>query len=224
MGDADDLAPVIPLFGGGGGRSAVARPEVDDRPEADDASAVEWRSTWAEAATESAADGEHDETRAQPTSVELAEKSLLRKLRTRSLSIAEARRALGAFELSQDELDAIVGRCEKLGYLDDAALAEQIVHAGVSRKGQGRRAIALTLTQRGVPREVAESAVRALPDDDAERALEFARTKARSLAALDRDTALRRLAGQLARRGFGGVTALAAARAALDEQAGVRFR
>ena len=66
-----------------------------------------------------------------------------------------------------------------------------------------------------------------LPDDEFERALDFARQKARSMRDLDREVALRRLSGQLARRGYGG-KALAAARQALDEASrpqprGVRF-
>jgi regulatory protein len=52
--------------------------------------------------------------------------------------------------------------------------------------------------------------------------------KARSMSSLDRDTALRRLVGQLSRRGYGGSVAMTAARQALDENgsggSGVRFR
>ena len=94
-------------------------------------------------------------------------------------------------------------------------------------KGQGRQVIAQSLAKRGVPRDVADAALATLPDDDYERAIEFARGKARSLQSLDRDTALRRLTGQLARRGYGGSIAMTAARTALDEQASgssVRFR
>jgi regulatory protein len=75
---------------------------------------------------------------------------------------------------------------------------------------------------------VADAALAELPDDDADRALDFARTKARSMSSLDRDTALRRLVGQLSRRGYGGSVAMTAARQALDENgsggSGVRFR
>ena len=56
-----------------------------------------------------------------------------------------------------------------------------------------------------------------LEDDDEERALEFARTKAQSLLRVDDETALRRLTGQLARRGYGGGVAMNAARTAMRE-------
>jgi len=58
--------------------------------------------------------------------------------------------------------------------------------------------------------------------------MEYARSKARSLASVDRETALRRLAAQLARRGYRGTVALTAAQTALDESSsglrGVTFR
>jgi regulatory protein len=113
--------------------------------------------------------------------------------------------------------DELLSRFERLGYLNDAALAEQLVHAGVERKGQGRQAISPLLAKRGVPREVIDAVLANLPDDDLERALEFARTKARSLGGRDRETALRRLLGQLARRGYPSSVSMAAARQALDE-------
>ena len=115
------------------------------------------------------------------------------------------------------------------GYLDDAALAGVLVTSGVERKGQGRVALSRALAQRGIPREVIDGALDELPDDDDERALEFARTKARSMSRLDHDTALRRLVGQLSRRGYNGAVAMKAAKAALREAtfggptSGVRF-
>lgn len=161
-------------------------------------------------------------------SVERAEKALLKKLRTRSLSVSEARAVLREHELDEASIEGVLASMHEYGYLDDAALAEQLVHVGVDRKGQGRQLISQTLAKRGIPREVADAALADLPDDDLERALEFARSKARSLRSLDRDTALRRLSGQLARRGYGGSLALTAARIALDEgstgSSGVRFR
>jgi regulatory protein len=85
------------------------------------------------------------------------------------------------------------------------------------------------LSQRGIPRDVVNAALDELPDDDAERALDFARTKARSLSRLDQETALRRLVGQLSRRGYNGSVAMTAAKTALAEAtfggrpSGVRF-
>ena len=163
-----------------------------------------------------------------------AEEVLVRKLRARSLSISEARAVLKGFELQGQRVDAaqiddVIDEFCRRGYLDDAILAGHLVTSGVERKGQGRIALGRALAQRGIPRDVIDAALEELPDDDADRALEFARTKARSLARLDHETALRRLVGQLARRGYNGAVAMTAAKTALAEASsggpapGVRF-
>jgi regulatory protein len=211
--ETDGLAPVIPLFGG---RDLSAQ----------------WDATWSEATHASASSPRGD---AEPRSargrerrapaelsgaeaVDAAETALTRKLSSRQLSVAEARAVLREREVEPDAAAEIVERFEQRGYLDDARLAEQLVHAAVTRKGQGRQAIAMTLTKRGIPRAVVDLALQTLPDDDVERALEYARTKVRRTGDLDRDTALRRLVGQLTRRGYPSSAALTAARTALDER------
>lgn len=230
----EGLAPVIPLFGARAGAEPVAG--ADPVALADAESGVPgtavWRSTWDDdvvpLARRSAgggddgrgAEGATDGDAPVGPSLELAEKQLLKKLRARSLSISEARSVLHGFGTPAADADLLIDAFVSRGYLDDAALAEQLVHVGLDRKGQGRRVIAQSLAKRGVPRDVADAALQALPDDDVERALDFARGKARSLASLDRETALRRLTGQLARRGYGGSVALEAARTALDEAGG----
>lgn len=212
----DSLAPVIPLFGG----------ETPVRSRGAAAGAASWNATWADDPDDVDVYGEG----AGESSDDLrdrAEKTLLKKLRTRSLSVVEARAVVAEQGLDSEAAEELLQAFLDRGYLDDAALAEQLVHAGTDRKGQGRRVIAQTLAKRGVPREVAEAALAALPDDDADRALEYARSKAPAMRDLDRDAALRRLSGQLARRGYGGSVAFDAARRALDEQgsgARVRFR
>ena len=155
-----------------------------------------------------------------------AERKLLRSLGARGLSVSEARQKLRAQDVEPEEADAILERLEQSGALDDEALAEQLVHAATTRRNEGRRAIAQSLAKRGIRRDVVDRVIAELPDDDAERALEFARTKAPQLARFDDDTALRRLVGQLSRRGYGGL-ALSVASRALEEQRtasrGVRF-
>lgn len=155
---------------------------------------------------------------------EIGERALLKKLRGKGLSISEARALLRGLDIPAAVIDELIDHVASLGYLNDAALAEQLVYQAISKKAQGRRAIAQALGARGIPRDVVEAALAELDDDDDERALEFARSKARSMASLERDVALRRLLGQLARRGFSGSGAMTAAKTALDEVTGVRFR
>ena len=158
-----------------------------------------------------------------------AEESLLRKLRAKSLSISEARLVLRGHGLEAGQIDDVIDDFTRRRYLDDAVLAGLLVTSGVERKGQGRVALSRALSQRGLPRDVIDAALDELPDDDSERALEYARTKARSMARLDNDTAVRRLVGQLSRRGYNGAVAMNAAKTALREvssggsSSGVRF-
>lgn len=240
-GSDDGLAPVIPLFGDRTAAAATARerrdentgPEgsrrVDAVPTGSEASPV-WHPSWIDGDDGAGAADEQDASdESAANERDIAEKNLLKKLRARSLSVREARAVVAERDLDDDAVEGVLDGFLRRGYLDDAALAEQLIHAGVDRKGQGRQVIAQTLAKRGIPRDVADAALAALPDDDLDRALEFARTKARSLRDVDRDTALRRLTGQLARRGYPGSVAMTAARQALDEQggsgrSGVRFR
>ncbi|MCT9001875.1 regulatory protein RecX [Microbacterium memoriense] len=253
--NADDhLAPVIPLFGGpapaapaehgvaGGDGTPARRPVSADRvparaPESADRVPARgpvstsspgigdgsWHTTWTEPDPRFEQSVRPDESDAR----DLAEKRLLKKLRVRSLSEREARSFLREQDVAPDAVEHVIDAFVRHGYLDDARLAEQLIHAGTTRKGQGRQAISLALGQRGIPRDVADAALAEVADDDAERALEFARQKARAMRGLDREVAVRRLVGQLSRRGYGGL-ALSTARQALDElerpaARGVRF-
>ena len=146
-----------------------------------------------------------------------ASEVLVRKLRSKQLSSQEAREVLREQGVPAELRDDIVADFERRGYLDDVSLAELLVTSGSQRKGQGRVAISRTLSQRGIPREIGDDALAVLEDDDAERALDYARTKVSSLRRYDEDTAVRRLVGQLSRRGYGGSVALTAARTAWRE-------
>lgn len=226
--DDDSLAPVIPLFGTTGAASSFAHPSrgnelgsIDRGHESHDATSEDERirprlRAIRDDVTEPGGEGvptpDVDEIR------ERAEAVLLRRLRSRSLSLSEARSVVRAVEGADEVMaEELVDRFVDLGYLDDATFAEQLVMSAIEKRGEGRRAVAETLRKRGIPRDVADAALAELPDDDAERALEFARSKVRGVEGKDHDAALRRLAGQLARRGYPSSVSLSAARAALEE-------
>ncbi len=161
------------------------------------------------------------------SSADDAEELLTRRLRRSALSEREARTHLAQRAIDAAVIEATIERFTGRGWIDDAVLAEQLIHSATSRKGQGRRAIAQTLHARGIARDIAEAALADLPDDDDDRALEYARSKAHGLRSYDLETAMRRLMGQLARRGYSGSVASKAARAALTEQrsgGSVQFR
>lgn len=211
MSSNDRIAPVIPLFGGtrGAGPSTGSveaaplqpEPRVDDPSDQHDVSAP--------------SEPDADEIRQR------AEAALVRRLRAKQLSVSEARSVLRENGLDRNAVEDVVDEFLRRSYLDDHTLASLLVISGSERKGQGRIALARSLAQRGIARDIIDDALAELPDDDAERALDFARSKASGMSRLDYDTALRRLHGQLARRGYGGSVAMDAARTALGE-VGVR--
>lgn len=240
-GGEEHLAPIIPLFGGTAQSNESAQAVSENHPPHDGLHSVpsrdvrdvpphDLRQKSSPGPDGEQADGEQPDREHDPDHIrEVGAASLVRKLRARSLSISEARQVLRGHSLHASQVDDVIDEFCDRGYLDDAVLAEQLVISGIERKGQGRVALSRALAQRGIPRDVIDAAMGDLPDDDAERALEFARTKARSLSRLDFDTALRRLVGQLARRGYGGSIAMSAAKTALNEATpgqpptGVRF-
>lgn len=206
----EGLAPVIPLFGG-----AAPHPVTAPRPVA---FSDEYWADDDRVDQEPAPADVPDEPVDRDALRESAATSLVRSLARRGLSIAEAKTRLRGDGLTDDESAAVIDDFAERGWLDDEVLAEQLVHSATTRKGMGTRAIRQLLMKRAIAREVIEDVIAELPDDDAERALDFARTKARALVRYDDDTAIRRLMGMLARRGFGGSVAGKAARTALADE------
>lgn len=138
------------------------------------------------------------------------------RLRRSALSIAEVRAVLVEHGLDADEIDEWIERYERLGYLDDARLAEQLVHVSGSRRGRGSGAILQELSRRGVDDAAARAAIEAIdPDTERENAFAVAERRARQLTGLDRQTAERRLSAFLQRRGYTGDLVREAVTAAL---------
>lgn len=200
-GGEERLAPVIPLFGGTDVDSGSTPPHRRHAPAPD-------------------LGIEHEPQPVEPDADEIrarAEEVLVRKLRSKQLSVSEARTVLRENDLDRDSIQDVLDDFLRRGYLDDRTLATLLVTSGSERKGQGRIALSRSLARRGIPRDIIDDALEELPDDDDERALEYARGKAPGMSRLEYDTALRRLLGQLARRGYGGSEAMNAARTALSE-------
>ena len=102
-------------------------------------------------------------------------------------------------------VDAALVRMRELGYLDDASFARSWVQGRQAAMPRSRRFLQFELSQKGVARELIAAAVEVVSDEEA--AYLAAERRLRGLAALDRHTFERRLAGFLTARGFGyGVT------------------
>ncbi|MGR0319948.1 regulatory protein RecX [Agromyces sp. ZXT2-3] len=142
---------------------------------------------------------------------------IVSRLRRSSLSVSEVRRILVEHGLDEAEVEEWIERYERLGYLDDRRLAEQLVHSHGARRGRGSGALLHELGRRGIDDELAREAVDTLdPDVEFEHALLIAERRARQLGGLDRRVAERRLSAFLMRRGYGSELVRRAVAAALD--------
>ena len=152
----------------------------------------------------------------------------LNSLTKRGMSKREVERTLRAKELDEDVIVAELERLERAGLVDDLALAQNLVGSLQERKGLGRSSIAAELTRRLLSPAAIEYALELVDTgDELARARDIAVARARQLTSYDRETAVRRLSGYLARRGYSGSTVRAAVDHALPlrrESSGVRFR
>ena len=128
---------------------------------------------------------------------------VLRRLASRAMTSAEVDRALRDAGLDDPaERDALVRDWGDRGYVDDAAVASVMVER-LARRSTGRAAIARRLRERGVSAEEADRALADLdPAAEAQAAVAFAVARADRSSSLPDDALVRRIAGQLQRRGF----------------------
>jgi SOS response regulatory protein OraA/RecX len=156
-----------------------------------------------------------------------ADNVLANRLRGRGLSLAEAREVLDGAEIDPDIAEETLARYVSLQYIDEAALAEQILHTHLDRKGLGRRSVEMEMRRRKLDPLVIEEAMAEQPDEELARATEVAMKRVGQLSSYDDETAERRLTSFLMRRGYGGGVVRDAAKAALATRRGssrVRFR
>jgi regulatory protein len=127
----------------------------------------------------------------------------LHQLARRGMSRWELQQVLQRREVDERIAEAELDRLERVGLLDDAALAVTLVYTQHTRKGLGRTAIAHELRRRHIDQDIIEDALSEIEDDDErERALELAYKRVGQLRGVDDETARRRLSGFLARKGY----------------------
>lgn len=141
------------------------------------------------------------------------ERALQAALRLLSLgprSEKDLRQRLRRRRLGNGAVAAAIDRMRELGYLDDAAYARSYVESRLASTPRSRRYLAFELGQKGVAKDLSDSALEGVSDDDA--AYAAARRRLRSLSSLDYAAFQRRLTSFLAGRGF----AYGTARTAVD--------
>ncbi|MGC5011537.1 regulatory protein RecX [Streptosporangium sp. DT93] len=117
---------------------------------------------------------------------------------------AQLAEALRKREVPQEAADAVLDRFSEVGLIDDEAFAAAWVSSRHAGRGLARKALASELRHRGVDEETVKDAVEQLdPEQEAETARALVRRKLSSTRSLEPAVRTRRLAGMLARKGYG---------------------
>ena len=133
----------------------------------------------------------------------VARKILLDQLTGQARTRSELAGKLAKKGVPDDLATRLLDRFEEVGLVDDEAFARSWVQSRQPGKGLARRALAQELRRKGVDDDVARVALDEVdPDDEVEAARTLVRRKLRTVARLDRDVAVRRLTGMLARKGY----------------------
>ena len=152
---------------------------------------------------------------ADPESV--ARKILLDQLTGRARTRSELADKLASRNVPDDVATRLLDRFEEVGLIDDAAFAREWVAQRQSGRGLARRALAQELRRKGIDDEVAREVLDDVDDEDeVEAARRLVQAKLRSVRSLDRDKAVRRLVGMLARKGHSSSVAFRVVKEELD--------
>ncbi|WP_326646998.1 recombination regulator RecX [Streptosporangium sp. NBC_01755] len=131
---------------------------------------------------------------------------------------AQLAEALRKREVPQEAADAVLERFSEVGLIDDEAFAAAWVSSRHAGRGLARKALASELRHRGVDEETVKDAVEQLdPEQEAETARRLVRRKLSSTRGLDPAVRTRRLAGLLARKGYGPGLAFRVIREVLED-------
>lgn len=128
--------------------------------------------------------------------------------------------ALRKREIPEEVAESVLERFQDVGLIDDQAFANAWVESRHRGRGLARRALAQELRHRGVEAELVTEAVGLLdPEQEEETAQALVQRRLPGTRGLDRDRRIRRLAGMLARKGYGEGLALKVVRDALAAEA-----
>lgn len=152
---------------------------------------------------------------ADPESV--GRKILLDQLTGRARTRSELAVKLETRGVPGDVATRLLDRFEEVGLIDDAGFAREWVGQRQSGRGLARRALEQELRRKGIDEEVAREALDGIdPDVEVEVARRLVRAKLRSMRSLDRDVAVRRMVGMLARKGHSSSVAFRVVKEELD--------
>jgi regulatory protein len=134
----------------------------------------------------------------------VARQIVLRKLSAQARTRQELAKALQVKRVPPEVADQVLGRFQEVGLIDDAQFARDWVESRQGRRSLSRSALRRELSAKGVDRDEIEAALEPVTSaEEMTAARQLADKKLRSMTQLAPDVRYRRLAGALARRGFG---------------------
>ncbi|WP_081937442.1 recombination regulator RecX [Streptosporangium roseum] len=130
---------------------------------------------------------------------------------------AQLAEALRKREVPEEAAEAVLERFSEVGLIDDEAFAAAWVSSRHTGRGLARRALASELRHRGVDEDTVKEAVEQLdPEQEVETARRLVARKLSATRGLETAVRTRRLAGMLARKGYGPGLAFRVVREALE--------
>lgn len=144
-----------------------------------------------------------DGSGAEPDHEAFARRILLDQLTGQARSRKELADRLAKKNVPDDIAARLLDRFEEVGLIDDEAFSRAWIASRQPGKGLARRALAHELRRKGIDDVVAREALAEIdPDDEEAAARRLVRKKLRNLGSVERDKAVRRLVGMLARKGY----------------------
>jgi len=152
-----------------------------------------------------------------PRAVEAAREVALRQLDTRARSRRELLDAIASRGFDDGVGQEVVSRLEAVGLVDDRAFARALVRERFAARGRTGPALVAELRRKGLDGDSIDEAMSTISgDDEYDRARRLVEGRAPSVRGVPRRAAYRRLAGMLARKGYGPDVSDRAVREALD--------
>ncbi len=149
---------------------------------------------------------------------DVARHMVLRLLTMAPRSRSELARKLELRGCAPEVAARVLDRMEEVGLVDDAAYAAMLVRSKQSTRGLARPALRAEMRRKGVSRDVMEDALgQVSAEDEHEAAARLVAKRLDTMHGLDATVQARRLAGMLARKGYGGALARQVIREALRD-------
>ena len=138
----------------------------------------------------------------QVIDIQQAKQIGLRRLTTKSRSVAELRRHLLDKQVTQPVADQVISRFIEVGLLDDTAFARSWVTTRQVGKSASQAVLRRELVEKGIDAAVISEVLAGDVLPDLEVAENLARRRVKTMLGLDPVIVTRRLSATLARRGF----------------------